>query len=228
MSNILTNLLKETSPSRLLRIVSTGFLALRLFSFNIRQQGRQMLHFNLHVDGRKFHYRRPHATVRPQVVHYCFRQTMILSAAESWFVLYLHVVRQVMFLWGMCVETVRHLVEVIVCNCADETFCFHVLPDLLLLVTELPEGINDKTCNERIPCDMCNAWHSTEFERRSIMTTDAESCQTLSIYFKALHEVSIEQFYLWFAGCKTRAPYDPAQLLLTSKLANHMLQSSAI
>jgi len=29
MSNILTNLLNETSPSRLLRIVSTDFLALR-------------------------------------------------------------------------------------------------------------------------------------------------------------------------------------------------------
>ena len=60
MSNILTNLLKETSPSRLLRIVSTDFLALCLFCFNIRQDGRQILYFKLHVDGRKFHYRRPH------------------------------------------------------------------------------------------------------------------------------------------------------------------------
>jgi len=38
MSNILTNLLKETSLSRFLHIVSTDFLALRLFCFNIRQQ----------------------------------------------------------------------------------------------------------------------------------------------------------------------------------------------
>jgi len=53
----------------LLRIVSTDFLALRLFCFNIRQHGRQILYFKLHVDGRKFQYRRPHATVRPQVVH---------------------------------------------------------------------------------------------------------------------------------------------------------------
>jgi len=55
MSNILTNLLKETSPSRLLRIVSTDFLALRLFCFNIRQHGRQILYFKLYADGSKFH-----------------------------------------------------------------------------------------------------------------------------------------------------------------------------
>jgi len=53
MSNILTNLLKETSPSRLLRIVSTDFLALRLFCLNIRQHGRQILWFKSHVDGRR-------------------------------------------------------------------------------------------------------------------------------------------------------------------------------
>jgi len=48
---------------RLLRIVSTDFVALRLFCFNMRQHGRQILYFKLHVDGRKFYYR------RPQVVH---------------------------------------------------------------------------------------------------------------------------------------------------------------
>ena len=47
------------------RFVSTDFLALRLFCFNIRQRRRQILYFKLHVDGRKFHYR------RPQVVHRC-------------------------------------------------------------------------------------------------------------------------------------------------------------
>ena len=52
-----------TSPSKLLRFVSTDFVALRLFSFNIRQHDRQILYFKLHVDGRKFHYQ------RPQVVH---------------------------------------------------------------------------------------------------------------------------------------------------------------
>jgi len=46
-----------TSPSRLLRIVSTDFLALRLFCFNIHQNGRQILYFKLHVDGRKFYWR---------------------------------------------------------------------------------------------------------------------------------------------------------------------------
>jgi len=48
--------------------VSTDFLALRLFCFNICQHGRQILYFKLglHVDGRKFHYR------RPQVVHRWF------------------------------------------------------------------------------------------------------------------------------------------------------------
>jgi len=73
MSNILTNLLKETSPSRLLLVVSTDFLALRLFCFNMRQHGRQTLYFKLHVYGRKFHYRRPHPAVRPQFVHRCPR-----------------------------------------------------------------------------------------------------------------------------------------------------------
>jgi len=43
MSNILTNLLQETSPSRLLCIVSTDFLALRLFCFSVRRHNRQIL-----------------------------------------------------------------------------------------------------------------------------------------------------------------------------------------
>jgi len=47
--------------------VSTDFLALRLFCFNIRQHGRQILYFKLYVDGRKFHYQ------RPQVVHSCVK-----------------------------------------------------------------------------------------------------------------------------------------------------------
>jgi len=85
MSNILTNLLKETSPSRLLCIVLTDFLALRLFCFNIRQHGCQILFFTLHVHGRKFNYR------RPQVVHRCPKCSLLivsthvlrLKAAES-------------------------------------------------------------------------------------------------------------------------------------------------
>jgi len=51
--------------------MSTNFLALRLFCFNMSQHGRQILYFKLHVAGRKFHYRRPHAATRPQVVHRC-------------------------------------------------------------------------------------------------------------------------------------------------------------
>jgi len=39
----------------------TDFLALRLFCFNIRQHGRQILYFKLYVGGCKFHYRRPTA-----------------------------------------------------------------------------------------------------------------------------------------------------------------------
>ena len=72
-----TTLLKDTSPSRLLHIVSTDFLAFRLFCFNIRQQGRQVLYFKLHVDGRKFHYR------RSPVVHRWFKtiQTTIIRAS---------------------------------------------------------------------------------------------------------------------------------------------------
>ena len=53
-----------TSPSRLLRIVSTDFFTLRSFCFNIRQHGRQISYFKLHVDGCKFHYRRPHTATR--------------------------------------------------------------------------------------------------------------------------------------------------------------------
>jgi len=48
-------------------IVSTDFLALRLFCFNICQHGRQILYFKLHVDGRKFHYRSPHAGCAPLI-----------------------------------------------------------------------------------------------------------------------------------------------------------------
>jgi len=40
--------------------VSTDFLSLRLFRFNMRQHGHQILYFRLHADGRKFHYRRQH------------------------------------------------------------------------------------------------------------------------------------------------------------------------
>jgi len=71
MSNILTNLLKETSPSRLLRIVSTDFLAFRLFCFNICQHGCQILYFKLHVVGWNFNYIK--GRIWPQVVHHCFR-----------------------------------------------------------------------------------------------------------------------------------------------------------
>jgi len=79
MSNILTILLKETSPSGLLHIVWTDFLTLRLFCFNIRQHGRQILYFKLHVNGRKFHYRKLHAAVRPKVVHRWTKQTAFLT-----------------------------------------------------------------------------------------------------------------------------------------------------
>jgi len=71
MSNIIPNFLKETSPSRLLRTVSTDFFALRLFCFNIRHHGcffninqhvfiwnirQELLYFKLNADGRKFHH----------------------------------------------------------------------------------------------------------------------------------------------------------------------------
>ena len=47
------------------------FSCLAFFCFNIRQHGRQILYCKLHVDGRKFHYPRPHAAVRPQVMLRC-------------------------------------------------------------------------------------------------------------------------------------------------------------
>ena len=69
------------SPPRLLRIVSTYFLALRWFCFNIRQHGRQILYLKFHVDGCKFHYQRPpHAAVLSQVVHRCFEARSRFSA----------------------------------------------------------------------------------------------------------------------------------------------------
>jgi len=59
--------------------VSTDFLVLCLFCFNIRQHGRQILYFKLHVDCRTFHYRRPNAAVRPQVMHLCNRQYCLFA-----------------------------------------------------------------------------------------------------------------------------------------------------
>jgi len=53
MSNILTKLW----------IVSTDFLALHLFCFKMCQHGCQILHFKLHVDSCKFHYRKRLCTV---------------------------------------------------------------------------------------------------------------------------------------------------------------------
>ena len=60
-----------TSPSRLLRIMSTDFVALRLFCFNIRQHGRQILYFkdymwtaaNFIIKGRMWPYDRRLCTV---------------------------------------------------------------------------------------------------------------------------------------------------------------------
>jgi len=54
-----------------------------LFCFNIRQYGRQILYFKLHVDGRKFHYQRPHVVyrwTRPRVgKHFLRRATLKIS-----------------------------------------------------------------------------------------------------------------------------------------------------
>jgi len=67
--------------------VLTDFLALRLFCFNIHQHSRQILYFKLHVDGRKFYYRRSHVA---EVVHRCTRagvyNLLLLPAA----LLFLH------------------------------------------------------------------------------------------------------------------------------------------
>ena len=63
--------------SRLLHIVSTDFLALGLFCFNIRQHGREILYFKLYVDGRKFHYR------RPQVVHRCASRESVKTSSDT-------------------------------------------------------------------------------------------------------------------------------------------------
>jgi len=62
-------ILYVASPFRLLRVLSIDFLALRLFCFNIRQRGRRILHFKLHMDGRKLHYRRPHTAVSCAPLH---------------------------------------------------------------------------------------------------------------------------------------------------------------
>ena len=72
-----------------LRILSTDFLALRLFCFNIRQRGRQTYtparsYFKLHVDGRKFHNRRPHTVGRPQVVYRCYKESRYKTLKTSY------------------------------------------------------------------------------------------------------------------------------------------------
>jgi len=70
-----------------LQIILQSPVALRLFCFNIRQHGRQILYFKLHVDGRKFHYRRPHAAIGLQVVHRCFKamvRKLFLIAYHLW------------------------------------------------------------------------------------------------------------------------------------------------
>jgi len=73
MSNVLTNLLKE----KFAKHRSNPWLpwsCLRLFWFNIRRHGCQILFFKLHVDGRKFTYR------RPQVVHRWFNGTKVVPS----------------------------------------------------------------------------------------------------------------------------------------------------
>jgi len=71
----------ETFPdfSRLLRIVSSDFLALSLFCFNIRRHGRQILYFKFYVDDRTFDYR------SQQVVHRCSNAIESLWATEYFY-----------------------------------------------------------------------------------------------------------------------------------------------
>ena len=56
-----------------------------------------------------------------------------------------HVVGQVVLLLDVCLEAVRHVVEVVLADAADEAVGLHVLLHRLQLVTELTESVNDQT-----------------------------------------------------------------------------------
>ena len=64
--------------------VSTDFLVMHYFCFNICQHGRQILYFKLHVHGHKFHYQWPHVAVRLQVVHHWARQSHMRQGCHCW------------------------------------------------------------------------------------------------------------------------------------------------
>jgi len=48
------------------------------------------------------------------------------------------------------VETVRHFVEIIFADAANETIGLHILLDTFQLVTQLSERVNDQTFNTSI------------------------------------------------------------------------------
>lgn len=55
-----------------------------------------------------------------------------------------------MLLLHVRVETVRHFVEVVLADAADETVGLHVLLDAFQLVTQLSERVDDQTFEHNI------------------------------------------------------------------------------
>jgi len=64
--------------------------------------------------------------------------------------IYSHVVGEVVFFLNVRVKTVRHFVEIIFTDAADETIGFHVFFDAFQLITQLSERVNDQTFNTSV------------------------------------------------------------------------------
>lgn len=56
-----------------------------------------------------------------------------------------HVIGQIVFLLYVCIESVRHFIEIILSYATNEAIRFHVLFNALQLITKLTERINNQT-----------------------------------------------------------------------------------
>lgn len=74
----------------------------------------------------------------------------IILSTERWSLAYSHVVGEVVFFLYVRVETVRHFVEIIFADAANETIGLHVLFDTFQLVTQLSERVDDQTFNASV------------------------------------------------------------------------------
>ena len=152
--------------------MSTDFLALPLICFNIRQHGREILYFELHVDGRKFHYRRPLAAVPPQVVHRWYRmsndnaiskQCVIRSAPFE----YMFSINSVIYFCFVqivqCLNSIyrNQKIRMQCCNFALKYFLAHCLICVCMLFFRATVWV--LTGSLCCPCQMCTDASATDF-----------------------------------------------------------------